>query len=68
MQLRLRTMRGGAWRVAVGRYVVPVRVRVCVFVCVFVESLWSLCGDLDCLLVRFERLENGGLGGLGGIV
>ena len=42
MQLRLRTMRGGAWRVAVGRYVVPVRVRVCVFV--FVESLWSLCG------------------------
>ena len=61
MQLRLRTMRGGAWRVAVGRYIVPVRVRVCVFV--FVESLWGLG-----LLARFERVENGGLGGLGGIV
>lgn len=62
MQLRLRTMRGGAWRVAVGRHVVPVRVRVCVFVCVFVESLWSLCGDLDCLLAssawRMEDLED----------
>lgn len=42
MQLRLRTMRGGAWRVAVGRYVgLSVSVSVSVSLSV---SLWSLCG------------------------